>query len=310
MMLMLEMKEAELETVWGPIFPQPTWTWALMIMTSLSLFSMVLSIWAQWFSYFWEPITTDGAVLQRNNRPTHAAVLSWAGNHSCSGILTYFAWTYACTHDMFYEMDVTSMGVQQLGVYVLIVFGHALSQLMMYDLQVYIIHKVSHKSRLLYRLVHAWHHENSLPCGFLDGIYGDAFEGSLISVFALWPMCVFRFTSSGTALYVMYIAITVQLNHSGRKVEIPWLFYTARMHFYHHQRRIVNYAEHLPIWDWLFGTLYLPTDYEIVGASTANKVRSRIYESSGAAVIDPQANITILAAAKTTGSQPMAQAAS
>ena len=130
----------------------------------------------------------------------------------------------------------------------------------LYDLQIYVFHRLCHRFKWMYRHIHKQHHENVAPSGVYDSIYGDAFEGTLVASFAICQMMIFKLPCSSVALFLILISVFVQFNHSGRKVEIPYI-YTARFHHYHHLRYKVNFAEHLMIWDYLFGTLFLPESY-------------------------------------------------
>ena len=120
--------------------------------------------------------------------------------------------------------------------------------------------------------MHAQHHEYKIPNTPLAGIYGDTLESALIAHFAFWPVLVFPTSYGALAIFAFIISFAVQLNHSGRRIEIPYL-YTTRFHLAHHALRRCNFAEHTCVWDWLFGTLHIPVSYESLWADTVIKPR-------------------------------------
>jgi sterol desaturase/sphingolipid hydroxylase (fatty acid hydroxylase superfamily) len=74
----------------------------------------------------------------------------------------------------------------------------------------------------------------------------------------------------GDVLLVVWVLGTAigHWNHANLKVDIGWLGYvlnSPRMHLWHHahdavQARPVNFGINLAVWDWLFGTAYLPPE--------------------------------------------------
>jgi len=125
-----------------------------------------------------------------------------------------------------------------------------------YDLQTYILHYASHHTHPWLKKMHAIHHEYNMPNSIIAGLYGDSFELFLITSFALWPPCVFKVSIPAMCIYLWITAFFAQMNHSGKKVVIPFI-YTYKYHYNHHKFRNCNYCEHLMLWDYLFGTLNL-----------------------------------------------------
>jgi sterol desaturase/sphingolipid hydroxylase (fatty acid hydroxylase superfamily) len=80
--------------------------------------------------------------------------------------------------------------------------------------------------------MHAQHHEFHTPNNTFAGIYGDAFESALIAFFALWPLMIIKTQITAIVIFLFIIGFFVQLNHSGRKVELG-IFYTGKIGIKH-----------------------------------------------------------------------------
>lgn len=126
---------------------------------------------------------------------------------------------------------------------------------LLYDLQTYIFHRASHTYSFLKKM-HAVHHEFNMPNSIIAGLYGDNIELIIITIFALWPLTIIPLPIGAVMTYLFLITFFVQLNHSGKKVSIPYI-YTYKYHYNHHRLRNCNYCEHLMICDRIFGTLNL-----------------------------------------------------
>lgn len=127
-----------------------------------------------------------------------------------------------------------------------------------YDLAIYCYHYAGHKLQgsFVYN-AHRMHHENSRPASFWNIIYGDLWEGGTISFFAWVPVLIAPISLPAFITYLFFIVFAVSLNHTGRDVQIPYI-YNARYHQEHHISFTCNYSEHTPLWDMLFGTYRPP----------------------------------------------------
>lgn len=119
------------------------------------------------------------------------------------------------------------------------------------DLQMYIFHRMVHSKHVW---LHKQHHEYTQPCSIYHNIYQDYLEGLILSTTSLWPIAYVPVTIYGLLIYLFYIAFFVQLNHSGRKVFIPFVYHWL-YHYVHHQKYVYNFCEYTYLWDWIFGTL-------------------------------------------------------
>jgi sterol desaturase/sphingolipid hydroxylase (fatty acid hydroxylase superfamily) len=119
-----------------------------------------------------------------------------------------------------------------------------------HDLFMYFYHRLNHKVGFLWRLHEAGHSVEDVD--FVSGLRSHAFEimvnqsiefGAIIFLGGAWGIWL----------------------HHNIDVRTGWLQYVingSEMHRWHHhpEHMHVNFASKLAVWDWIFGTAYLPRD--------------------------------------------------
>lgn len=231
---------------WTTSYNANPWTYILTMIPSITFSSIALAWGAQMFATkFWDPISVN---TESANKPSQNIIVNYAINTTIVGILGTIMNITALNNDTLYLEDITLFNITKE---LLIVIALTL----LYDLQTYIYHRASHNLPVLKKM-HAIHHEYNIPNGIIAGLYGEIIESTIVASFAMWPISVFHLPLVSVAIYFFIITWFVQLNHSGRKVVIPYL-YTYKYHYNHHKLRNCNYCEHLPIYDYLFRTLNL-----------------------------------------------------
>lgn len=148
------------------------------------------------------------------------------------------------------------------------------------DLAVYIVHRVHHRSDVLWP-IHALHHSAqvltpvtlfrkhplwnftaNLTTAGLTGMFQGVF------VFVYFGQPDYSMLLGINTLYVAFNFFASNLRHS--HVWLSWgkplsyLFISPAMHQIHHDptRMNKNYGEIFAIWDWMFGSLYIPQQRE------------------------------------------------
>lgn len=158
--------------------------------------------------------------------------------------------------------------------------GFILGYTMVADLSVYLIHRFHHASTVFWPL-HALHHSAevmtpvtlfrkhpiwNVTSNLLNLAMTGIFQGLFVFVFFGNPGVEILFGLN--TIYVLYNFFGANLRHS--HVWLSWgkplsyLFISPAMHQIHHDpnRMNRNYGEVFAIWDWMFGTLYIPDRYE------------------------------------------------
>jgi len=151
---------------------------------------------------------------------------------------------------------------------------------MVSDFSVYLIHRFHHQSKVFWP-IHALHHSaevmtpftlfrkhplwNSLA-GLVSKIFTGIFQGIFLFVFYGNPS--FEILFGLNTIHVIYNFFGSNLRHS--HVWLSWgkplsyVFISPAMHQVHHDpiRMTKNYGEIFAIWDWLWGSLYIPEQKE------------------------------------------------
>ncbi len=158
------------------------------------------------------------------------------------------------------------------------------------DFSVYLIHRWHHRSHVLWP-IHALHHSAevltpvtlfrkhplwNLFASVLNMLFTGTFQGAFLFVFYGVPNVELLFGIN--TVYVLYNFFGSNLRHSHVWLSfgkpLSYIFISPAMHQIHHdpKRMNCNYGEMFALWDWLFGTLYIPKERETfaVGLGEAN----------------------------------------
>ena len=131
------------------------------------------------------------------------------------------------------------------------------------DLTQYWIHRLFHRVPRLWRF-HSIHHSAES----MDWLAGSRLHFVDIAVtrgLTFIPIYVLGFGVAPLFAYVVFVSIQATFIHANIRFEfgaLQWFLATPRFHHWHHgaEREAIdkNFAIHLPILDWLFGTFHLP----------------------------------------------------
>ena len=146
------------------------------------------------------------------------------------------------------------------------------------DLAEYWIHRLFHVVPFLWRF-HAIHH-SSTTMDWLAGSRLHLFDVVITRAFVFAPMYALGFAPAPLTVYLVFVAFHAVFLHANvrfRFGRLAWLFGTPRFHHWHHSAEVIdkNFAIHLPVIDWLFGTL-LPARRQL-----AEDLRHRRQSSAG-----------------------------
>jgi sterol desaturase/sphingolipid hydroxylase (fatty acid hydroxylase superfamily) len=135
--------------------------------------------------------------------------------------------------------------------------------LVLTDLTQYWIHRLFHRLPALWRF-HAIHH-SAEAMDWLAGSRLHLVDVVVTRGLTYVPIYVLGFAEAPLFAYVAFVSIQATFIHANIRFELgrmDWLLATPRFHHWHHaaEREAVdrNFAVHLPVLDWLFGTHYLP----------------------------------------------------
>jgi sterol desaturase/sphingolipid hydroxylase (fatty acid hydroxylase superfamily) len=126
------------------------------------------------------------------------------------------------------------------------------------DLTYYIGHRVVHRYKFLFRIIHSHHHKHSEPIrGWADtcnahplDFFYTGFCTSPMSVLWLMPEKSVHIYAIAACLYVN--SFLGSLGHS--RLDLDWGVFNSRFHAGHHAYSHCNYAQNVEIWDRLFGS--------------------------------------------------------
>jgi sterol desaturase/sphingolipid hydroxylase (fatty acid hydroxylase superfamily) len=143
------------------------------------------------------------------------------------------------------------------------VFIQALLCVLTADLTQYWVHRAFHKIPFLWQF-HAIHHSAEV----MDWLAGSRlhFVDAIVTRSLTYiPLFLLGFSETAIAIYVVVVVIQATFIHANVRWQFKgiqrWVA-TPSFHHWHHaaepQAVDKNFAVHSPLWDWLFGTYYLP----------------------------------------------------
>ena len=132
-----------------------------------------------------------------------------------------------------------------------------------HDFYIYNFHKLQHRNKYLWRIHEAHHSVRDVD--WLAGSRSHAFEILINQTIEYAPFLLLGADPNLWLIKGVIDACWGMYIHSNIDVKSGWLqkiINGPEMHRWHHSSHIteggLNYATKLAIWDWLFGTAYLP----------------------------------------------------
>jgi sterol desaturase/sphingolipid hydroxylase (fatty acid hydroxylase superfamily) len=132
-----------------------------------------------------------------------------------------------------------------------------------HDFYIYWFHRLQHWSNLLWR-VHEAHHSVD-DVDWLSGTRSHAGEILINQTVEFAPIVLLGAAPEVALMKATLDAVWGMYIHSNLDVRTGWLqrvLNGPEMHRWHHARELAapgkNFATKLALWDWLFGTAYLP----------------------------------------------------
>ena len=131
------------------------------------------------------------------------------------------------------------------------------------DLGVYLIHRLQHTVRWLWRF-HAVHH-SAEDMDWLIGLRFHPIDLFVLRLASLGPLVALNLRPSAIGVFVAASAWQAWLVHANIRVPygpLRWLVVSPEFHHWHHsaerEAHDRNYASLVASWDVLFGTVFLP----------------------------------------------------
>jgi sterol desaturase/sphingolipid hydroxylase (fatty acid hydroxylase superfamily) len=132
-----------------------------------------------------------------------------------------------------------------------------------HDLYIYCFHRAQHRNRWLWR-IHEAHHSGK-DVDWLSGSRSHAFEILINQTIEYAPIVLLGARADVALMKGVLDALWGMYIHSNVDVRAGWIQYVLngpQMHRWHHaddvDRRSVNFSTKIAVWDWVFGTAYLP----------------------------------------------------
>jgi sterol desaturase/sphingolipid hydroxylase (fatty acid hydroxylase superfamily) len=142
------------------------------------------------------------------------------------------------------------------------------SVLLVADFTQYWIHRAFHAIPYLWR-VHAIHHSTE-SMDWLAGSRLHLLDAVVTRGLTYIPIYILGFSDAAMYAYVIVVVVQATFIHANVRWEFPGIrrfVATPCFHHWHHaaepQAVDKNFSVHSPLWDWLFGTLYMPGRWPI-----------------------------------------------
>lgn len=152
----------------------------------------------------------------------------------------------------------------------------AIAMALVVDSTRYWLHRISHEWEPLWRF-HAVHHSPHRLYTLNVGRF-HPIDKSLQFLLDALPFIVMGVPSAVLSLYFVFYAVNGFFQHSNVDIKLGLLNYLMsgpELHRWHHsmikEESNHNYGNHLIVWDWLFGTRYLPSDREVKALGLVNR---------------------------------------
>jgi len=134
-----------------------------------------------------------------------------------------------------------------------------------HDFYIYWFHRLQHHNRFLWR-IHEAHHSGK-DVDWLSGTRSHSLEILINQTIEFAPIVLLGAAPEVALMKATIDAVWGMFIHSNIAVRMGWLqrvFNGPEMHRWHHaadiRRGVKNFATKIAVWDWLFGTAYLPAD--------------------------------------------------
>jgi len=137
--------------------------------------------------------------------------------------------------------------------------------LVLTDLVQYWIHRLFHVVPFLWR-IHQVHHSAD-EMDWLAGSRLHIVDVAVTRGLTYIPIYVLGFNQSPLFAYIAFVSVQATFIHANVRFKfgpLRWLLATPQFHHWHHGAEAEavdkNFAVHLPLLDWVFGTFHLPGD--------------------------------------------------
>ncbi|MGB1217168.1 MAG: sterol desaturase family protein, partial [Saprospiraceae bacterium] len=146
-------------------------------------------------------------------------------------------------------------------------WGQLLLMLILADFISYWIHRLLHRVPFLWEF-HKVHHSVQ-EMGFAAHLRYHWIENVVYKTLQYIPLAMIGFGINDFIIIHIFNLAWGHFNHANTNISIGWLAYifnSPRMHIWHHARNIpegrhgVNFGLTFSIWDYIFGTDYIPKD--------------------------------------------------
>lgn len=136
--------------------------------------------------------------------------------------------------------------------------------LLVSDFAQYWVHRIFHVVPALWRF-HAIHH-SAESMDWLAGSRLHLVDVAITRGLTYIPIYILGFSDTPLAAYILFVSVQATFIHANVRWDfgpLGWLLATPRFHHWHHaaEHEAIdkNFAVHLPILDWIFGTYFQPT---------------------------------------------------